>query len=42
MLSQEVSRDRVARTITLKQSQFIRDIIAAEGLTEAKIKPTPG
>lgn len=38
----EVSRDRVARTITLKQSQFIRDIIAAEGLTEAKIKPTPG
>ena len=41
-LGVEVSRDRTARTITLRQSQFIRDIIISEGLNDAKTKSTPG
>jgi hypothetical protein len=36
-----LTRDRAARTITLKQTQFVRDIVASEGLTEGKTKSTP-
>jgi hypothetical protein len=37
----EIKRDRAARTVTLSQGPFIKDMIEAEGLTGAKGKSSP-
>lgn len=40
-LGLEISRDRPARTITVRQQQYIEDMAESEGITVADIKPTP-
>jgi hypothetical protein len=41
LLGMHITRDRSARTVSLDQSKYLRDILAKYGMTDAKPSPLP-